>query len=173
VPYQYSYGAKIFTSDVLEKIDRIDDYKIYLTGHSLGAVISELTAVEYAAKYDFHTIVFESLGSYDIVAKNFAVDDHNFDNIVIYNIPQNILNSTNEQLVKTIPIQVTASNGYFSKIINLLPANNIISIAKNHWFNNIYSFLKDEYAGDKFYEELDFCPINPVENLGITTNIYI
>ena len=76
--------------------------KMSFTGHSLGAVLAELCALEVNSS----AVTFESPGTRPMAQSLFGLDDHSLDNasIVCYNAAPNAINTTNPHLGKIIRI---------------------------------------------------------------------
>lgn len=101
IPPQFR-AARHFEDQVREKYSK--EFKsnpsIIHTGHSLGAILAELCAINSQAK----AITFESPGSLPIVKELLQTEDVNtkkFD-VTIYNAAPNLINSTNHQCGEVI-----------------------------------------------------------------------
>ena len=72
-----------------------ENAKVSFTGHSLGAILAELTA----AKYRSPAVTFDSPGSEDLM-NEFTTDDKEYANehIIMYNAAPNLVNTLAEHM---------------------------------------------------------------------------
>ena len=98
--------AREFTMKVLTKIqDNKDEYKnhtIYHTGHSLGAILAEVSAMEHDHHY---AVTFESPGSYDLLERFNKNHIHKaLDRITTYLAAPNFINTLKPHIGKCFQI---------------------------------------------------------------------
>lgn len=98
--------AREFTMKVLTKIqDNKDEYKnhtIYHTGHSLGAILAEVSAMEHDHHY---AVTFESPGSYDLLERFNKNHIHKaLDRVTTYLAAPNFINTLKPHIGKCFQI---------------------------------------------------------------------
>lgn len=100
------YEAQRFTSTALQELMNDHDitgYNITTTGHSLGAAISNLMAIELRCKgFIVKTINFDSPGSKPVVSTYISANNAHLSldemAVVTYNGPTNVINSLNDEV---------------------------------------------------------------------------
>ncbi|MGB4191117.1 MAG: hypothetical protein WBJ81_01010 [Rickettsiales bacterium] len=147
LPKQYDYALK-FTKYSLEHLPA--DYKIIITGYSLGGILADLVTYSLASKYPnkLKDITFENPGSYNLILKNFANQDVKQVKEIqasfkSYNSAKpNLVNIFDKQIGEVVKICLNenkfSENFSKNKIINQL--------IDGHLFSNFISGAIDEHG---------------------------
>lgn len=157
IPKKFSVSAIKFCNEVIKTLGAdIIDYQFHCTGHSLGAVLAELTAVYLGMHYyPVKSVTFDSPGSKPLVMKLIKASGKEFDysklDIEIYNSNPNFINNLNDQIGQVFQIlidrdsaQAGTVSSYFSSLINSLPFSNytIPSLHKQIDSHSLKNFTK-------------------------------
>lgn len=161
IPDQFYTGIMPFIEHVLAKLnpETIDDYSITLTGHSLGAVLSELATAElYNKGLKVRCESFDSPGSKPMVKQilskgNYADIDMELSmlDIIIFNMPNNLVNNYNEQTGDTYIVNIDNSIVINDdNTISYTTGNDSATLYKTltqHWLSNFVNAF-DKVTGD-------------------------
>ncbi len=146
VPSQFKNGADKFVDKVISQLgDDAYDYNFITTGHSLGAVLSNLENAKLSALgYEVSSINIDSPGSKPIM-ESYVKDNHldiNINNlgIVTYNVPKNLVNTTHDEIGEMYEFAMPYNNE------NLF--GGILETINNHQFRNIINSAFDKESGD-------------------------
>jgi|GEM_PF-4282558 len=117
LPTQLS-DVQSFTNETLSLIgyDNAQQYNIIVTGHSLGAIHSNLMAIDLHNKgLNVKVVNFDSPGSKPVVST--YISENNYEETIhptTYNAPKNWINSLNYEIGEVIPLQnMPCSGGSF------------------------------------------------------------
>lgn len=137
--YGHGYISKIepmkaFIDKIVNKVDA-KGYKYTTSGHSLGAVVSDLTAAEIVSRnLDLvKSTTFENPGSYPVL--NYATKNKIFSNEArekiyslakhceVINAAPNLINETNTQFAASQPKLALSKNGFGNSYISCVAEN--------------------------------------------------
>lgn len=113
LPKQYE-NLNLFLLKVIEKIggmDKVKDHTFTCTGHSFGALLSELAVAEWHKKLTINAVVFDSPGSKTIIKNNeqwgekAANNIYEDDLVIIHNASPNVINTLNPQVGKVYQVK--------------------------------------------------------------------
>lgn len=172
LPDQYLNGAKPFMQSILNNSDFTNNYHISITGHSMGATLSELQLIEFSNKMRMDAHLFESFGNLDLLQKYYsAVQISDLDiNIYNFNDWQNCYGKINNYLIKV------NEELAFNRLLNILPKYQLVDQVKNHWFKNIADTINNsklvlDIDLISTMSDNDYCPINISYNPLLESNI--
>jgi hypothetical protein len=168
VPKQFTNAAKEFVnltlSSLVQKGIDLSDFKIVSTGHSLGAVLSDLVAIELASQgYQTESITFDSLGSYSVI-KNYLTELNNNKllsytalqdvHLEVYNAAPHYLNTYDQHLGEVYQVE------WPHQLNSLSWAPEVI---QSHYFKNWYLNAFDKDSGD--LNNITWKQTNPIDLL--------
>lgn len=139
IPPQFSQAALLFAKKVLKHFDnQIKLYKVFFTGHSLGAVLAELTkfVIDQEMTINSKAITFDSPGSKEIIDK-LAVYELTMpiNGIISYNGEENHINSCNYP--SGLVYRVKTESYIHKQPLQIIDANPVIELISNigGWLN--------------------------------------
>ncbi|WP_039457227.1 lipase family protein [Candidatus Jidaibacter acanthamoebae] len=146
VPNQFTYGADKFTDAVIKQLgNEAHDYTFTTTGHSLGAVLSNLENAKLTSLgYQVSSVNIDSPGSKPIL-ENYIQDNNlklgcdNLD-ITTFNAPKHLANSVHDEVGNVYEFTMPYTN---SSIFG-----SIMETIYNHQFRNIITKAFDKDSGD-------------------------
>lgn len=155
VPHQYE-AAKEFVTKCLADLPDAHDNSITLTGHSLGAVLSDLATYELnLAGYDnVKAINFDNPGSKPIVEQmlhtlNLEMGDVKVD-IEQYESKPTVINTWNTQVGEVFEVDFKPE-GLFNQVLNMvsyLDPTGIATTIQQHYFSNWLGYAFNKDTGD-------------------------
>lgn len=146
VPNQFTNGADKFTDAVIKQLgNESHNYTFTTTGHSLGAVLSNLENIKLTAMgYHVSSVNIDSPGSKPIL-ENY-IENHNLklgcDNLDIttFNAPKHLANSVHDEVGNVYEFTMPYTNSsIFSSVMETI---------HNHQFRNIITKAFNKDAGD-------------------------
>lgn len=155
IPAQYE-SAKLYTLHSLKMVSDIENPSITLTGHSLGAVLSDLVTyrLKAAGLDNVKAINFDNLGSKPIVEKMLKTYDVDINDVQVnieqYQSKPHLVNHWYEQVGNVFTVDFEPE-GLFNKVLTLASYIDLTGIAttiQQHYFSNMMRHAFDRDTGD-------------------------
>jgi hypothetical protein len=155
VPTQYE-SAKQFALESMKMIPDIEAQDITLTGHSLGAVLSDLTTYELKlAGFDnVHAVNFDNPGSKPIIEQMLRTHDTSINDVEVrieqYESKPTIINTWHSQVGEVFEVDFRP-DGLINKALTLASYIDYTGIAitiQQHYFSNWLGYAFNKGTGD-------------------------